>query len=964
MNNYGKTECTRSGNTKSHEALPLIRSLLAAMAASALIITSFLSSAMAEGVQSVQQAGFAAYRDGRMEDAIKDFEGAVEQAAEPAAKWAAITVLMDVCAYTYEYKCVADNVAALVETAKQINDARITRPELVFVIAFERYMAGDLAGAEKFIGRDFALTTADPVANPSLATRLYLLNAMFYQHRGDFDNAREYLRRSFASVLRINSDGDRFEIAALLSTLIATTLENHDFRRAAKWLAITEPLIRVNPLAPNSFNRAQFLLVEADIFFYAAQPKIIHTLLSDARPIIEHLQTSSPMKQYMLSTIAVQEAAAYAMEGNRSEMQSALALSPLHARRDAVIASGRFSNYMELQYAVAEIYFDTIAGDAADPRWEPLLKQFPNWPLSSDLAATVTSFQNAALALLRPKTDPERAALLIAAAKDRLISFETGFADGSAFPLPGFLDRIVLGLALAPIANNPDELDGNLLVGSVELLNRNPRYSISDSLSALAAQADEQSTRAMHALLRLSDEEFTWQSQKLQDLLDTVKARKPFNPKIWTAQMTASQYDHTLRRLRQAIVPRQTKLPTLQELQSALSDAEAFVGYAIGAGGALSVCVTHTRIIAAPVVADREKFVVDAKLLQASFAADYPPSDKLDSQYPVDAAVRIYHALFDGLGECLKGATHIIYLPPVDLAWLPISALLIELPPALPGGGYDLGKAHWLIRNFAISNVASICDFLSARTLSKRASGDYSFLGVGDPDLSGRLSDGNSGATELARRGVTTTTGMLADLGTRQKRLTSSDKLGIYSAAIRTLFEAWRPTEEKVLALPLERYQIIHFATHGLLRGDIPGCDRGLARSHTSRYARQPEQRPSLASGIANLNLSARLVVLSACNTANFDLSEFGSQVQGLADAFAAAGVPSTVASLWPVETHTSKRIMVEFYRQFLGSERLPFGVALQRAIIQAIDKAPSPAYHHPRFWHLSSSHRGWRRSR
>ncbi len=90
--------------------------------------------------------------------------------------------------------------------------------------------------------------------------------------------------------------------------------------------------------------------------------------------------------------------------------------------------------------------------------------------------------------------------------------------------------------------------------------------------------------------------------------------------------------------------------------------------------------------------------------------------------------------------------------------------------------------------------------------------------------------------------------------------------------------------------------------------------------------------------------------MLSACNTANFDLSLLASQVQGLTTAFAVSGVPTTIASLWPVESATSQRLMIAFYTHLREGPHTVAAV-LRQAMTDVLHKAPSPAYRHPRFW-------------
>jgi CHAT domain-containing protein len=97
------------------------------------------------------------------------------------------------------------------------------------------------------------------------------------------------------------------------------------------------------------------------------------------------------------------------------------------------------------------------------------------------------------------------------------------------------------------------------------------------------------------------------------------------------------------------------------------------------------------------------------------------------------------------------------------------------------------------------------------------------------------------------------------------------------------------------------------------------------------------------------MNLSRlRLVVLSACQTAG-EQNFKGEGAVGLARPFQAAGIPLVVASLWPVESYSSKELMVMFhkYRKSVG---LSTAQALRRAQLDML-KSASAELRNPYNW-------------
>ena len=222
----------------------------------------------------------------------------------------------------------------------------------------------------------------------------------------------------------------------------------------------------------------------------------------------------------------------------------------------------------------------------------------------------------------------------------------------------------------------------------------------------------------------------------LKALAARVAQRTAFPPSDFTAQITAQSFADSLARIERGVRPPPQGLPSAGELQAALAPDEAFLAVVQG----LRVCVRRNGLSLSRVAADPRQTLLDVKLLAAALSAQNAPSDALDGQYAAQAAVRLYHLLFDGLDDCLGGARRLIYVPPGDVAGIPLAALLREEPPKL-AGGYDLSRAHWLALDYAVSTVTSACDFLSsrrlARLLAKRAGTTLNLAAIGDPKLDG-----------------------------------------------------------------------------------------------------------------------------------------------------------------------------------------------------------------------------------
>jgi CHAT domain-containing protein len=82
-----------------------------------------------------------------------------------------------------------------------------------------------------------------------------------------------------------------------------------------------------------------------------------------------------------------------------------------------------------------------------------------------------------------------------------------------------------------------------------------------------------------------------------------------------------------------------------------------------------------------------------------------------------------------------------------------------------------------------------------------------------------------------------------------------------------------------------------------------------------------------------------QVAVLSACSTAAGDPRPAEGAL-GVAQAFLAAGVPSVVATLWPVDDGAARDLMLAFHRAL--SQGLPPAAALRQAQLAVMESAPS----------------------
>src|SRR5262249_1850272 len=101
-------------------------------------------------------------------------------------------------------------------------------------------------------------------------------------------------------------------------------------------------------------------------------------------------------------------------------------------------------------------------------------------------------------------------------------------------------------------------------------------------------------------------------------------------------------------------------------------------------------------------------------------------------------------------------------------------------------------------------------------------------------------------------------------------------------------------SEGKLKHAPLERFAVLHLATHAPVDEGAPGGS-GIALA-----AGKGEGGFVTAGDLAGLKLQADLVVLSGCGT-GLGLVIGGEGIRGLTAPLLVAGARSVVATLWPI---------------------------------------------------------------
>jgi CHAT domain-containing protein len=312
------------------------------------------------------------------------------------------------------------------------------------------------------------------------------------------------------------------------------------------------------------------------------------------------------------------------------------------------------------------------------------------------------------------------------------------------------------------------------------------------------------------------------------------------------------------------------------------------------------------------------------------------------------------------------------------MASLPLQLLVVDMPPADTEPSKRYAGADWLVRYHAITMLPTVASLEVLRREGSPKANTITYLGIADPLLTGKDgSDRRAWAAEgcAASLSATTLTEVLfqapgvptlfrdgyADVEAVRSLAPLPETSGEVCAVAEalgsdtaSLLLGSAATEGKVKSLSangdLAKAKIVHFATHGLVSGDLGGLAEPSLVLTPPDHATEADDGLLTASEIAALNMNADWVILSACNTAAGETRD-GEALSGLTRAFFYAGARAVLVSHWPVNSNAAVALTTRTFKMLAANSALSRAEALRRAMVSLIDQggsASDPAYWAP----------------
>ncbi len=350
------------------------------------------------------------------------------------------------------------------------------------------------------------------------------------------------------------------------------------------------------------------------------------------------------------------------------------------------------------------------------------------------------------------------------------------------------------------------------------------------------------------------------------------------------------------------------------------------------------------------------------------------PAPEQPLPFDLARAHRLYATLFGEVSDLIKGR-HLLIASSGPLTQLPFQVLVTKPPTS-----DDPRAVAWLAREHAVTILPAVSSLQALRRVGKPSTASKPMIGFGNPLLDGP-DPRYAGRAKLARekqgcparsQPVAVLTGLrggvqrvetrsgLADASHIKMQVPlpeTADELCAVAQDVKAQASDIRlgpqATEREVKRLSasgeLAKYRMVHFATHGVLAGQLDGANEpGLILTPSEKETEEDDGYLS-ASEIAALKLDADWVILSACNTAA-GAATSAEALSGLARAFFYAQARALLVSHWEVYSAATVKLITATVREMARDAKVGRSEALRRSMLTLIDKG-EPHEAHPAYW-------------
>jgi CHAT domain-containing protein/tetratricopeptide (TPR) repeat protein len=355
--------------------------------------------------------------------------------------------------------------------------------------------------------------------------------------------------------------------------------------------------------------------------------------------------------------------------------------------------------------------------------------------------------------------------------------------------------------------------------------------------------------------------------------------------------------------------------------------------------------------------------------LRASIDFTSVPENQILPDYDFESAHSLYANLIEPVQEAIQGNRLLLISTSGDLSSLPLSMWTTRpfspSPSKIKFESYK--QAPWFSLDVDMAYIPSATALVSLRAATASTSKKLTFAGFGDPDFTVNKPSPSSPpahvgvrASQLLERVSEEEVLLRGPLPeaipnipalpeTRDEVLSLAKLLGADPS--RSVYLGDQASRQNALKKDLSSFNVLAFATHGLIPGDVPGLNQP-ALALTSQ---DPTGFLLTAQDILGMRLNADWVILSACNSAAGDGAS-ADALTGLGRSFFYAGSRSVYATHWPVESDSARQLVLKTLEVYQGQGlgRAAAAGAAARHLLKNVTtqmENQHVSYAHPAFW-------------
>jgi CHAT domain-containing protein len=292
----------------------------------------------------------------------------------------------------------------------------------------------------------------------------------------------------------------------------------------------------------------------------------------------------------------------------------------------------------------------------------------------------------------------------------------------------------------------------------------------------------------------------------------------------------------------------------------------------------------------------------------------------------------LYDVTLGTVSAALEGVDRLVIAPPGPLLALPFEVLLTG--PADPA---HLADAPWLVRRFTLAHVPAPANFAGLRKIASDSRATQQWFGFGDfVPVSLKQADGSFSGTSCADSARLLAG--LPQLPYARRELDAARGLLGASPQDELLGPAF--TVPAVQKAPLKSFRVLHFAAHALLPSELHCQSEPAIVTSAPAGATDAAQALLTASDVAQLNLDADLVILSACNSGGAGGSTAGESLSGLARAFFFAGARALMVTHWSVNDQVAAYLVVSVLQRMHADPTVGVAGALRATQLSMLQQA------------------------